>query len=376
MNPKAFPNQGWMIYHYPFKLQPETAGSFVHLHQMYQAFQHLGYEVTLISGWAEERKAAMQQVRERMQAGQRPDFLYIWSPVVPSLSSKNILYPFLDFNFFHWCKRCGIPIGVFYGDVHWRFPQFKNSRAWRRRALLLPLYWLDWLQYVQLADSFFLPSLAMRPALPTQMAVDRIVALHPGCNIVTRPRKPAQTSSTLELLYVGGVTPPLYDLRPLFATVQMTENVHLTLCCRQPEWEIAVTMYPSLPDEKLTIVHLYGEQLQALYNAADIACYLWSPSPYMAFAMPVKIFEALGYALPTITTTGTETARFIEREGVGWVVETPADCRRLLDELRADPARLSAKRRQAENVRHQHTWEVRAQQIAQTLTQQHNTGES
>lgn len=34
----------------------------------------------------------------------------------------------------------------------------------------------------------------------------------------------------------------------------------------------------------------------------------WQPSAYLDFAMPVKVFEALGYGVPLVTTAGTTRA--------------------------------------------------------------------
>jgi glycosyltransferase involved in cell wall biosynthesis len=85
--------------------------------------------------------------------------------------------------------------------------------------------------------------------------------------------------------------------------------------------------------------------------------------------MPVKVFESLGYGVPLVTTAGTETARFVAQEGLGWVVATEEELRNLLVYLRDDRAVVAAQRRELEAVRQRHTWHTRARTVAAILTQ-------
>ncbi len=358
----------WMAYHYPFHIHEENAGSQVHLTQMYKAFQRNDFEVTLISGKTNDRRQAIQRICAEVHTGRQLHFLYAWSPTVPSLSSQNIRQPFLDFAFFRWCKRQGITIGLFYGDVHWRFPQYKNQPQ-LKRYVKLPLYWFDWLNYRHWVDCLFLPSLAMHSALPTSWPFKYTRALYPGCNIAQVPKHPEPSASPLRLFYVGGITPPLYDLQPTFEALKTVTGIHLTLCCRAEEWHKMHSYYEALPTSKIQVIHEYGAQLESHYATADIACMFWKMNPYMKFAMPVKLFEALGHGLPVIATTGSEMGDFIQQENIGWTVSSTEEFCDLLSYLRMHPEALAEKRMRAERVRHQHTWDIRAQQVAQILEQ-------
>jgi hypothetical protein len=84
--------------------------------------------------------------------------------------------------------------------------------------------------------------------------------------------------------------------------------------------------------------------------------------------MPIKIFEAISYGLPIFTTDGTETARFVGREGIGWLVSTPAQASNLLLNLKANPHLIAQKRCHVKQIRQRHTWQARAQTVVDALT--------
>jgi len=152
-----------MIFHYPFPL-PEagTSGSKVRLTHMIGAFGDLGYEVEMVSGYVDQRKSSIRRLIEQEKKGKEFDFVYSESSTLPTLMSKrNIVDPFLDFEFFGWCRRKSIPIGLFYRDIHWKFNQYKISTPWYRRIVALPFYWYDGLQHLQLVNFLFLPSIEL-----------------------------------------------------------------------------------------------------------------------------------------------------------------------------------------------------------------------
>jgi len=89
--------------------------------------------------------------------------------------------------------------------------------------------------------------------------------------------------------------------------------------------------------------------------------------PYLDFASPVKVFEALGYGVPIITVAGTEAGRFVEQEGIGWAVADKTELRRLIERLRDNPSELLRIRQAVQAVRWRHTWVARAQEVARVL---------
>jgi glycosyltransferase involved in cell wall biosynthesis len=360
-----------MIYHHPLLLPQEgRSGSMVRICRMIDAFRNIGYNVHIVAGYARERKEAIEKIKTIAEEGTKFDFLYSESSTNPTLLGKrNIGKPFLEIDFFRWCKRKGIPTGVYYRDIYWRFELFKNITSWQRRAIAIPLYWIDWIHYVTFIDLLFLPSLNMAAFLPHSWRRDWIHALPPGCDIRDKQEKLKMNKAKkgLKLLYVGGVKPPLYDLTPLFESVNNTDDVSLTLCCRKNEWQEVRENYKNIPNDKVNIIHKDSRQLNPYYFAADAFILAREHHPYLLFAMPVKIFEAMGFGLPLISISGTLAADFISGENIGWVVENTSELTRLFGHLVNNPDAVNEKKRNVEKIREQHTWEERAKQAASIL---------
>ncbi len=359
-----------IIYHFAFQMVEESAGSQVHLHQMLRAFEALGYRVELVTGLPIARQSAIRRIQADSARGRNFDFLYVWSPTSPSLYPKrNLLHPFLDCRFFAWCKGQSIPRGLFYGDVHWKFDHFRRSVPWARRMNMLPLYWYDWFVYRRYMQHLFLPSLGMRTFLPTRWPQGRTSALPPGCNLVpiSESRAAESAGQPLRLLYVGGVVPPLYDLKPMLDLVESVEGVQMTLCCRVEEWERVRSHYALAASSKIEIVHKSGSALAQYYAQSDLFGLYWR-HPYLDFAMPVKLFESIGYGLPLLASDGTEAARFIAREGAGWLASTAEEFGNLLAHLRDNRQEIAQVRRHIiDDVRPRHTWQARAKTVAHAL---------
>ncbi len=366
---------GNIIYHFPFGLEPEKSGSHVHIHGMLRGFQELGYTVELVTGVAGPRHRIAQRLQREARGGRRFDFAYAWSPTAPSLAARrNLIHPFADLAFFNWCKQQGVPLGVFYGDVHWRFAEIVHgSAAQRLWGRLLHRY--DWELYRKYADHLFLPDLAMGGALFTPWPAEHVSALRPGCNVLDLPRTPRQVGEPLRVFYVGGVRPPVYNLKPMIDAVRGLERVELTICCRQAEWEKMLPFYGEADGERVRVVHALGEALRPYYAAADVFGYFHTRHPYYDITMPVKTFESLGFGLPMITSEPDSLCgRFVAGESIGWAVEDTAGFQDLLRFLQANPQAFEEKRRRAEALRAEHTWQVRASQVIDTMTSYQGSG--
>lgn len=360
------------IFHHPFPIKPGGAsGSSVRPYQMLRAFEELGYEVTAVSGYGPERRAAVRRLSEAIGKGKRYDFAYSESHTLPALLTEPHhlpSHPFVDGALFHQVRREGIPLGLFYRDIFWRFEYFKAHYSIAKRHFATFFYFHEWRQIRRFVDHLFLPSLGMASALPSPWPVERMSPLPPAASSLQDPLRftALGKSETLKLLYVGGVMPPLYDLTPLFDAVGASPIVRLTLCCRYQEWQ-RVKDYYAVP-RNTDIVHADGRDLEPLYERADAVAILRKPNPYLDFAMPVKLFEALGHGLPIVTVKGTEAARFVEREHIGWVLDSYEDLRALAENLFANPVKLLDAYEKVAAVRERHTWKARAEQVASVLT--------
>lgn len=337
---------------------------------MLNAFKQLGYEVEVVAGHAQERIYAIGRIKKAVREGKEVDFIYSESSTLPTLLTEPHRFPThpsLDFGFFRWAKRRGIPIGLYYRDVYWRFGLYRERFYWAKRIVGLLFYYFDWWQYTRFVDYLFIPSFMMKSALPGAWPEDRLTALSPGCEIYDFPSTRTGTSplKKLRLLYVGGIAPPLYDLFEMVSVVSTLSRVELTLICRKEEWDRFKDYYGLHGNIK--VLHVSGEELKEHYFSADLFIFVRAPYPYLEFAMPVKLFEALGFGLPIITNSGTAAGQFVEEEDVGWVVSSARELRVLLAGLLADRHMVEEKRARVKMVRGRHTWLARASKVASIL---------
>lgn len=362
-----------IIFHHPLPITSEGAsGSRVRPYRMLQAFCSLGYEVEVVAGYAADRGRKMRRLREENREGRCFAFAYAESSTMPTVLTEPHhipVRPFLDFGFFRWLKGTYVPLGLFYRDVYWRLDHYRRQVAGPKWAAAVLLYHHEWRQFRRWVDHLFLPSLSMRDALPSEWPGERVSALPPGCDVQLTEWHPGiGNRDHLQLFYVGGVSPPLYDLRGMVEAVQAVNGVSLTLCCRADEWSQIAGEYPPTEGTAVRVLHTRGDALASYYSGSAAFLLFRRPDPYLDFAMPVKVFEALGFGLPLITGAGTAVARFVEREQLGWVVRTQEELRDLLTRLRDHPQELTRARERVRVARERHTWEVRARTVAEVLT--------
>lgn len=368
-----------IIFHHPQPIIADgTSGSSIRPYEMLRAFEKLGYDVEVVVGYGAERKRAIRRIERDVRAGRHFAFMYSESSTMPTaLTEPHHMpaYPLMDMRFFRWIAYQDIPIGLFYRDIYWRFPFYKNgvpSRLKRTGAIMFYRY--DWSNYCKFVDHLFVPSLRMSKVLPTSWPSGRVSALPPGCTIMETPQQRkhssvsiGDTGTLLKLFYVGGVTPPLYDVKPMIDAVKVVDGVELTLCCREPEWHEARDHYGCLDDSNIRVVHHHGEQISAHYFDSDIAIMFREAHPYLEFAVPVKLFEAVGYGMPIIVPAYTEMARIVSNEDMGWVVEDAQELERLLMYVSSHPEEIAMKRENVLRNQGKHTWLARACTVSNTL---------
>lgn len=363
-----------MVFHLPLPVNPQgKSGSQVRPYEMLMAFRSIGYDVTMVTGYGAERARMIAEIKRDVKEGKRFDFLYSESSTVPTLLTEPHhlpTHPFLDFGFLRWAKRNSIKTGLFYRDIYWKFELYKDQVPLAKRVVTIPLYWYDWMFYRQVVDHLFLPSMLMNEYLPTRWPSGCLSTLPPGCKANKADSLKRRTGG-LQLLYVGGVKPPLYDLTPTFEMMSFLNqyNIRLTICCREEEWEAVRDVYSDLiHNVNVKIVHHSADELSKLYEQVDIVLILRRGAQYLDFAFPVKVVESIGYNVPIITMFGTEAARFVEKEGLGWVVHSVHEAKGLLLHLLDNPQLVNQKEEYIAGARLRHTWKARAEQVADTLT--------
>ncbi len=342
--------------------------------KMLTAFKRAGYRVVEITGNARQRRRRIARLKRLVCRGVSIDFAYSETSNLPLFFNEDNrlpAHPLLEYRFFSWLRRRGIPIGLFLRDLHWKFPHFRQYSLYKRLPALL-FYWLDWLLYMSRCDQLFVPSAGLADCLPTRMRRAGINVLPPGCDVrdCLPPAKTPKSRSSpqgLSLFYVGGVTPPLYNLQPIFDCAKRLPLEKVVICCRQDEWHKARASYADEPSDNVRFVHLQGAELAACYRNADLFIFTLEPYQYMDLAMPYKIFEAVSFHLPIVAFAGSEAARWIADEDAGWVVADLAELLSLIGRLREAPELLARKARKLDALAAKHSWTNRAQAVAEAL---------
>lgn len=363
------------IYHYMAPLQEKAGvGSGVRPFQMMNAFRELGYEVEVVAGYSKQRKAKIKEIKKNLKNGVKYDFFYAESSNDPVMfSDKDHLprHPFMDRSFFRACRKQKIPVGLFYRDIHWRFPQFKDSTSFLQRLILVWAYGFEEKRLRNCLDLLYLPTLRMQnyvlQGLPAS-ALPPGGVVHPQV-FAKKSQREAVKNGVLKVFYVGGLSQALYNNLALFQAVQQTPNVELTVCTRKGEWEQLKDQYEPYLCDRIQVVHESGEQLIARYQEADIMACCMKKCDYLDFAMPIKVFESFSYATPILVADHHCVAQLVEGEGLGW--NTGNDWESIaqtLSFLRDHPEEVLEKTQNVIQAVPNHTWLARAKQVAEELT--------
>ncbi|NLE27464.1 MAG: glycosyltransferase [Clostridiaceae bacterium] len=367
-----------IIFYHPAPIKENaTSASGIRPAKMLNAFRTAGFEVDEVCGFGAERKVAINAIKKKVNQGIHYAFAYGENTTLPfalNEPSHFPLYPFLDYSFWYWLKQHNIPFGCFYRDFYWRFPEFRKGIAFHKWSVPLPFHFADIAFLTKTCTKLFLPSEGVASYLPFKNDKKLICALPPGCDEIADNSKDTTSYLDAELLnvfYVGGITPPNYDLSPMFDFFsQPKEKVNFTLCCREQEWLNIMKNknYLNFNSEAINIIHKSGDELSPYWSSASVFLSLWGETPYHDFGAPFKFYEALGHGIPIITTRGTAAGDFVDTQGFGWAIEPTAHAlASLMDHLLHNPALIKEKKERIRTERHKHTWTERARFAATVL---------
>lgn len=367
-----------MIFYYPAPLSnTPQSGSQVRPIKMLEAFSSLGYDIYEITGALSQRAEKISRLMKDLSHTTDSQYQFFYGEATtapPIVRDKTfaIGQAFKELSIFNRLRVRKIPLGLFYRDIHWKFDQYRNNIQWYKWLISYPLYHYELYLYARYLDYLFLPSINMLKVLPFFRDKTRVIALPPGCQLLDAnfSRSNLQqhdTPATLHLLYVGGIVPPLYDIRPVLQAVHKSSNLQLTISCRKQEWGAWRSVYEAWLASNISIVHANETELGSLYVQNDISLLFYPSHEYRSFAIPLKLFESLGYGVPVIVSGNTEAARFVQTERIGWVVHSTEELKHLLTYLAAHPSEIKKMQDNVFRVREKHTWQQRAKQVADLL---------
>lgn len=352
-----------IIFHIPMKIdRTRASASQIRPLKIINAFKTNGYDVDVIEGNGVERRKQIAEIKKNIRSGVQYDFLYSESSTMPTLLTETHhipIFPFLDFSFFAFCNRHHIKIGLFYRDIYWCFTE-TGKENWKQKIARY-FYRYDLKKYAQLVDVLFLPSCNMLKYIPFNFPM-RIEELPSGLDLKFVAHLP---QDIIHILYVGGIGEH-YNLEMMVRVVSGMSNVKLTVCCRKDEWESVKEDYQSYLSERIRVLHVKGDDLERLYQEADLFNLFVEPSKYWEFAVPFKLFEALGYGCPVLASDGTWVGDFLKKQGGGYVCEyNETALREFLASLSL--SELKEKREIVKTLAKHNTWSMRCEQIKDAL---------
>ena len=354
-----------LIFHIPLKIdRNDPSASQIRPQKLMAAFTGLGWEMDVVEGRGRERKRQIATIKEKIRQGLHYDFCYSESSTMPTLLTEPHhlpTYPCLDFGFLAFCKRHGIPVGLFYRDIYW---QYANKNVDFKQWVARFFYRYDLWQYRRLLDVFFLPTLRMYDYVPCRFGCD-VRELPSGCEIAPCEASPAAAGG-LRVLYVGGIGGD-YNILPLVKAVSGLDGVSLTVCCRTYDWEVVKDDYMPYVGGNVRVVHMKGKDVENLYRHTDLFA-MPHCTEYVRFAAPYKLFEAVGHHTPLLAASDTWSGDFVERNGIGLTSLNDEEAlRATLLSVKEHPETMIAFRHNIPAVAENNTWSARCRQIAGAL---------
>lgn len=347
----------------------EASGSGVRPVKMKEAFEDEGISLKILDGWPKnkaKRRADIEALSQWLD-NDRASYCYVEPPSGPLFLRE-------DRKLIRKIHDKGIPIGLFYRDIYWRYPrQFYKGQA-VKGWVIRKMAERDLRLFQKTVDHLFFPSETMAriadfgipwSALPPgailqsseaayQKDIDRLSEIGP-----------------LTLLYVGGIKGDSgldLLLEALNRVNQEKVKFRLLLCCRKEEW-MEFTKINSVSEPNwLQVHHASGKALKPLYDQADLTIVPRKKTEYMDFSMPVKLFESVGFLKPVIVTNCKSMADFVERFEIGWVSRDQADdMAGLLGRLFGDRKDILSKKKALPSCLEANSWELRARTVIEEM---------
>jgi glycosyltransferase involved in cell wall biosynthesis len=326
---------------------------------MYQAFLRLGYDVDLIAGTSSERFEQYKQIIARKKCY---DFCYFEASSYP-------VHPIVDYRILLGLRHWGIPIGIYYRDAYWMFPEYFPYKGIKRLELIFR-YRLDLLLFAKTASIMFFPTASLANLFKLKVCK---AILPPGGEYKPVNRSIKANMHPLRAIYVGGVS-WRYGTHLMLEALRIVNQkevlISLDIVCRKNELDVLPQQTKALLHEPwIRVHHIAGSALQDLYSKCHIGLIPLLKDAYNDLALPVKLFEYLSFGLAVLATNCEEMRKFIELCGCGLVCED--DAQSMAEALRLlvyHPDLLrQLSERAVQVILDGNLWEDRAKVVANTL---------
>ena len=348
-----------------------STGSELRPQKMLAALRESAAEVRYVTGVQNDFKSRMEAYRTAMGwlKEWRPDLCYIEPPSGPLFFS-------CDRQLIRTLHALHVPIGLFYRDAYWRFPELigdaaeqKSIKAALKAKVIYLMQRRDWRLYLKNCKRIYFPTALMASYFDCKQAG----VLPPGCT--SHIDGPTPHNTIPSAVYVGGAT-ERYGMPLLLSAGQLvnqhTLKLKINVVCQEPAWNAFLETHPqyNCPMPWLEVHHLNaGARLEQLYGECDFAVIPLVKNTYHDFAFPVKLAEYLSHLLPIVSTDCVETQAFIDENKIGLVAEAaPGPFAAALARMAEDETLRSSFRMQAVRARADNLWTKRADKVIHDLT--------
>ncbi|MEG0663267.1 MAG: glycosyltransferase, partial [Anaerovoracaceae bacterium] len=335
------------------------SGSTVRPHKMYDAFKALGHEVKLLECQQNKRALRKQRVQEVLDwlSDHTPDLCYIEPPTGPFFNR-------IDLTLLKRVAKKNIPIALFYRDVFWKFHEHWEVGTLKKKVLI-HMHKRDLRWFERYCNKVYFPSESVK-VLFDGSRLREMDLLPPGCTIVQNEQRPKLP----ECIYVGGVS-EAYGANLLLAAFDRLngeeEKVHLNLVTSKDDAQNIEERFLGKP--WLSLHHAHGDkELRKIYERANLAIIPFKKTRYMNLAIPIKLFEYVGYGLPMIATDCVEIEKLINKEKIGITCnDTPDDIALAVEQFYQDKDLQDRLYANVEAFAKKNKWEDRAQCVIDDL---------
>ena len=292
-----------------------NSGSRVRPFKMLQAFSDMGCSVTVLEGQQNrvfERHKRVSDILRRLRRGERYDLCYIEPPSGPFLCPTDLIL-------LKRLNRYNIPIGLFYRDAYYLFPESFSSNAPLKDAVIAYMMKRDRKVFSQACSIIYVPTASFGDLVNFP---NKTRPLPPGCSELER--QPAKIKpEKLTGIYIGGASEDygsLLLLDSFMLAIQKGYSVKLIFVCPEESWSSLPAEYQAFSEyDWLEVVHASGDDLEQYYRRAEFGIIPRLRTPYNDIAFPVKLVEYLSHGLPLLVTDCPAVKEFVSRWNIGLV---------------------------------------------------------
>jgi glycosyltransferase involved in cell wall biosynthesis len=351
-----------------------STGSSVRPRKMLEAFEEMGLSIKVLSGIKTNRPKRRKNIEEilRWLETKRPRLCYVEPPSGPFYDRKDLVL-------LKKLRRQGVPVGLFYRDAYWMFPEYGADGRKLPFSEKVKQEVIKWIQrrdlrvFRRTCSHIFFPSssMAFYFNFPSQSA------LPPGCVIRGGVEQISQVEEKKEILtfiFVGGAARNHGTFLTLEAFEKANQNgviSKLIYICPECQWnKIKGEVYKENYAKWLSIFHVSGdEKLAPFYEKADLALLAAPKTEYRDFAVPVKIYEYISYGKPILVTDCNETKKAVLENQVGWSVPDDAlsVCSKIIF-LHEHQEEIFEKKKRCREACLCNAWARRAETVIQVLS--------